>query len=152
MQPIHEDIARTDAVHRRWQLRRKMFPVDVDDERGFAGAIKALADADGEECGVLLHQLVSDLTLNRHGGCDRGGAERGSTSCGGRGGRCTECDRAGCGGNYDGAHTFDGCRNNRSEILIDIHDQRCCAGLIAALSGCNAKDAGRRVDKCAASR
>ena len=143
MQPIHEDIARTDAVHRRWQLRGKMLPVDVDDESGFAGVIKALANADSKECGVLLHQLVSDLTLNRQGRCDRGGAERGNTSCGCRGGRCTECDRAGRGGNYDGAHIVDRCRNNRSEILIDIHDQRRCSGLIAALP-CSRRECRRK--------
>ena len=67
MQPIHEDIARTDAVHRRWQLRGKMFPVDIDDECGFAGVIEALAQADGEEGGVLLQQLVSDLSLDSYG-------------------------------------------------------------------------------------
>ena len=67
MQPIHEDVTRADAVHRRWQLCRNVFPVDVDDESGFAWIVEALADAYSEEGRILLHEFVRDLAFGRLG-------------------------------------------------------------------------------------
>lgn len=63
VQAIHEDIARADAVYGGWKLRRNVLAVDINYEGCFAGIVKTLTYADGEECRILQHELAGDLVL-----------------------------------------------------------------------------------------
>ena len=69
MQPVHHNVTYTKSIKRGRELRRNALAVDIDDKRGLARTIEALADADSEERWIL-HPLVRDLPLHRNRLCD----------------------------------------------------------------------------------
>ena len=63
VKPIHEDISRSYPIYRGRQLGGNAGAIDVDDKGRIARVVQALTDSHGEECGILLHELVSYLLL-----------------------------------------------------------------------------------------
>src|SRR5580692_4955562 len=63
VQAVHDDVTGAQAVDGGGKLRGDAAAVNVDDERGLGGIVKALANADAEERGILGHDIFRDLLL-----------------------------------------------------------------------------------------
>jgi len=64
MHPVHYDVARPQAIYDLRQVGRNMLAVHINHQRGFFRVVETLSDPDGEEGGIVLHHVVSDLLLD----------------------------------------------------------------------------------------
>ena len=74
MESVDGDVARAQAVDGNRKLSGDVSAVDVDDQCGFAWVVEALADADAEESGVLVHEAAHGLLFDGDGGFEVGGS------------------------------------------------------------------------------
>jgi hypothetical protein len=65
--PVHYHVTDAQAIDCLGKAGRNFFAVHIDDKSSFFWVVEALADADSEECGVLLHQLLRELLLEVDG-------------------------------------------------------------------------------------